>query len=100
MTAIREFLSNQTTLFSQAEYYGNIAKTAPLDVKPLLYHYAENSLFAFMVYSLNSYNSPHASSHGLKIVWEHKIGDIKVDSFISDNDGRMISTIEIILLKI
>ena len=74
----KAFLVNQTTLFSQGMYYGETAKTAPLDVKPLLYHYAENSLFAFFVYSLSTYTQPHASSHGLNIKWSENIDEIEV----------------------
>jgi len=72
------FLINQTTLFSQGWYFGETAKTAPMDVKPLLYHYAENSLYAFFVYSLNSYIQPHASSHGMYIDWDEDVDKIKV----------------------
>lgn len=86
----KRFLLNQTTLFSQSEYFGNTAKTAPLDVKPLLYHYAANSLFAFMVYSLNSYTIPHAKNHGLKIQWDNEIGDIKVQILSSGFFSRIV----------
>jgi len=63
----REFLSHQTTLYNQADYFGKTAKTAPLNVKPMLYHYAENSLYAFFVYSLNSHIPLHVTNHGMKI---------------------------------
>jgi len=73
-----KFLITQTMMYSQSQYFGETAKMAPIDIKPLLYHYAENSLFGFFVYSLNSYPNPNASGHGLNIKWDADIGKIKV----------------------
>lgn len=74
----KEFLSHQTTLYNQAKFFGETAKTAPLNVKPMLYHYAENSLFAFFVYSLISYVPPHVSSHGLRIDLTNELGSCTI----------------------
>jgi len=44
----------------------------------MLYHYAENSLYAFFVYSLNSHIPPHVSSHGLTIEFTNELETITV----------------------
>jgi len=87
------FLINQTTLYSQGLYFGETAKTAPIDVKPLLYHYAENSLFAFFVYSLNSYTPQHAISHGLRITkWDQDVEKIQIQLSTNGFFPRIIDT--------
>jgi hypothetical protein len=53
-----------STLLRQAEYFGKIARESPLEVKPLLYHYAENSFFGFFVNTLFPYEN-HSPNHGL-----------------------------------
>lgn len=74
----REFLLQQTTLYSQADFFGDAAINAPQNVAPILYHYAENSLYAFFVYSLNSHIPPHVSSHGLNIEFTNELETITV----------------------
>jgi len=73
-----EFLPKQTVMLSQAEYLGKIAKSAPIEAKPILYHYAENSLFSFFVYSIIAFTPTHSSSHGMQIRWNSNIDDIEV----------------------
>ncbi len=75
----KEFLIRQTIAFSQASYFGDSAQNAPLEVKPLLYHYAENSLFSLFVYSILSYLPQHSSGHGLNIIWDENVDDIKIE---------------------
>lgn len=78
-----DFLVNNTTFIKQAVIFGGLAKEASREIKPLLYHYAENSLFAFFVYSLFSYPT-YSMKHGLKIIWGKTWNDTKVKV---ENDG-------------
>ena len=66
-----------TIHLSQALNLGMLAKDAIPAVKPFLYHYAENSLFAFFSYTLFQYQE-HANNHGLHIMWDVNIDAIKV----------------------
>lgn len=73
----KEFLTEQTILFSQSQYFGKVAKDSPMEVKPLLYYYAENSLYEFFISSLFSYNSK-SGGHGLVIDWNSNINNVAV----------------------
>jgi hypothetical protein len=80
-----KFLIGQIVTLSQAQYFGNAAKDAPDQVKPMLYYYAQNSLFQFFVHSLFSFSST-GGGHGLvidKYSFDDKsdleIDEIKVD---------------------
>jgi len=86
----QEFLPKQTVMLSQAEYLGDVAKTAPLDTQPLLYHYAENSLFSFFVYSLISFTPVHSFGHGMKILWNSNIDDVEVQFSDSGFFSRLV----------
>ncbi len=72
-----EFTIQNTTFLLQADYFGKLAKNATQEIKPLILHYAEQSLFAFFVYSVLSY-SKSAFRHGLEIKWGNSWKDTKV----------------------
>lgn len=73
----QEFLIQNTTFFSQAKYFGDIAKNSTPETKPLLFYYAEISLYAFFIYSLFTYPTP-SKSHGLTVDWKSNLKDTKV----------------------
>lgn len=73
----QEFLIQNTTFLSQAKYFGEIAKTSTPQTKPLLFHYAEISLYAFFVYSIFSYPSS-SNKHGLTVHWNADLRDTKI----------------------
>lgn len=63
-----EFLIRNRTLLIQANNLGQLAKNAPPETKPIILYYAEQSLFAFFVYSLFAFQDI-SFRHGLKIDW-------------------------------
>ena len=58
-----ELISQNTILLKQAKNFGILAKNAIPEIQPLLYHYAENALFSFFMYSLFDYGSSK-TNHG------------------------------------
>jgi len=72
-----EFVIQNIKFYQQAKYFGELAKNAIPETKPLVIHYAEQSLFAFFVYSIFSYPTS-STKHGLEIVWNTDYKDIKV----------------------
>lgn len=72
----KELIFQNTILLKQAKHFGVIAKNAVPEIQPLLYHYAENALFSFFMYSLFDYGSSKIN-HGLTLRGE-KYGDIGI----------------------
>jgi hypothetical protein len=60
------FVVDNISQYNQGVYYGKIAETAPDEAKPLLFHYAENSLFGFMITSCMKYCS-YSNRHGITV---------------------------------
>jgi hypothetical protein len=72
-----EFIIQNDKFYQQARYFGELAKNAIAETKPLVIHYAQQSLFGFFVYSTLSYTAS-SSKHGLGIVWDPDYHNVKV----------------------
>jgi hypothetical protein len=59
-----KFLKQNITFLNQAKHLAKYAEDSRPEVQPLLYYYAEQSLFAFFVYSLFHYDKS-TRNHGL-----------------------------------
>jgi len=91
IASMDEFISRQVVSLTQANFLGSVGKTAPMEVKPLLYHYGENSLFSFLVYSLISFNPTYSRSHGMTIsTWSNDFDEIELQFSNSGFFSRLV----------
>ncbi len=63
------FLIQNLTFLKQSKYFAEKGRDSNDEVKPLLFYYAQQTLFAFFVYSLFHYEVP-SEHHGLSMIWK------------------------------
>ncbi len=82
------FLIQNQTFLKQARYFNEVAcrEDTPSEVKPLLFYYAEQTLFAFFVYSFFHYENP-SRRHGLRMVWKKNNDELEIPNIIIEKEG-------------
>ena len=82
------FLIQNQTFLKQARYFSEVAfrEETPSEVKPLLFYYAEQTLFAFYVYSLFHYEN-HSKHHGLSMVWKKNNVELEIPNILIEKEG-------------
>jgi len=69
-----DFVSQNVTFLKQSKELASKAKESSDEVKPILYFYAEEFLYAFFIQSLFEYKNP-TYQHGLKMNWNENSVD-------------------------
>lgn len=80
------FLTQNITFLKQSKYFAEKGKDSNDEVKPLLFYYAEQTLFAFFVYSLFHYEES-SEHHGLSMVWKKNGNVLKKPNLMIKKSG-------------